>query len=298
MSSFEFKTEFEKLDTFFTDKETKKLASSFVKQVAKYWDYEKKHLEKLKHYAENKELIDVLLDKIKNIEYPLYERSLAQRFTFAIFAMSNHQEAHAYLEEFTDIAIENYSSSDIAWMHTNIINTSNKMDTPLLEKITHYREQAYISTGLDKFLESVGVESTKKEDVYFSFSITNFENIEYEFQLDNPDDKQKFASLSVQVFYPKSEKDCFEINLNKSNIYLSHMHKEPIMSKHEGIEIVINKGEKKYFLEEANNISKLKETIKEIENITGTKFYKNFVSTYFPRGVKGKASLQKWFLKE
>ena len=272
--------------------------NKFQKQIYSYTDFEIKNFKKLQNFAEHKQLVNFLCDLLKRI-CPHYENKEFY-YILVVLTYSQEQKAIKYLKLLTEFAIAN----QLNLCHF-LLTIFNEINEPHLlsnkEKLEQYFSELYIQSDYFEFVKRVGLDTSKIEfkkiggEGSFSFDLTNMEEIQYEFQLDNETDKRKFCKLSISVFTPKGMKNCFDVSLSSEQFLLYHHHKDYYVSSKEEIKLLNKETNQEFYIENSTNLLKLKNIVRQIESILQTKFVSNIVHSYFTKPLKGKKELQKWW---
>ncbi len=275
--------------------------NKFQKQLYSYSEFEIKHFKKLQPFAENKQLVNFVCELLNKV-CPHYEHKEFY-YILVVLSYSNGQKAMEYLDLLTEFAIANeLNLCHILLMVFNEIGSLKLLSNK--KKLEQYFENLYLQSDYFEFIKRVGLDTSKMEfqktggEGYFRFDLTNMEGIQYAFELDDEMDKKKFCKLSVAVFAPKGMKSCFDISLTSKEFLLYHHHKDYCVSSKEEIKLLKKETNQSFYIENSEDLLELKNIVKQIENVLGTKFVSDIISSYFTKPLKGKKELQKWWKEE
>lgn len=275
--------------------------NKFQKQLYSYSEFEIKHFKKLQPFAENKQLVNFVCELLNKV-CPHYEHKEFY-YILVVLSYSNEQKAMEYLDLLTEFAIAN--ELNLCHILLTIFNETGSLK--LLsnkERLEQYFETLYLQCDYFKFIKRVGLDTSKMEfqktggEGYFRFDLTNMEGIQYAFQLGDETDKRKFCKLSISVFAPKGMRSCFDISLTSEEFLLYHHHKDYCVSSKEEIKLLKKETNQSFYIENSEDLLELKNIVKQIENVLGTKFVSDIISSHFTKPLKGKKELQKWWKEE
>lgn len=272
----------------------------FCKKIFSFSYFNHKHFSKMEIFSKNQKLVEFLCDMVE--ETIPYVESFEYWFTLLVLAYSNNEKANKYLEYVTDYSIKKQiKTCHILQLLFRQVNQEHLFG--FNKKLTDYFFKLYEQSDYFKFVKEIGIDisGVSFENIgyegYFSFLLTSIEGINYEFQPDTEEEKKKFCTLRIEIYTPEGTEACFNLILNSYNysIALYHNQKDYYLSDKENIHIYKKETGESFYIENSNKLLELKDIVRQVEEFLEIKFSNKIADFYFPKSIKGKKELQKWW---